>query len=125
MAKSNGITLAGNAIKWKLLLWALPRLVDIPPAERSEVLERAREKEFDSIEKIGVLAGVVFVTYLLRFEPTQVTAFSLPALYFVQFVAAVPLLLLVVGPFYLRCTLRGLDEEIDRRRVAGRSEPRR
>lgn len=124
MPKSNGIRFLGDSIRQALLLRALPRLGELPPAERDAALARARETRFDLIEWIGVLAGVVFVTWLLRFDQHQIAAFSLPVLYFAQFVTAVPLLLLVVGPFYWRCTLRGLDEEIDRRRKADPSRKR-
>jgi len=124
MPKSNGIRFLGDSFKQALLLRALPRLGELPPVERDAALARARETSFDLIEWIGVLAGVVFVTWLLRFDQQQIAAFSLPVLYFAQFVTAAPLLLLVVGPFYWRCTLRGLDEEIERRRQADPSRKR-
>lgn len=124
MPKSNGIRFLGDSVKQALLLRALPRLGELPPAERDAALARARETPFDLMEWTGVLAGVVFVTWLLRFEPAQAANFPLPLLYLVQFVTAAPLLLLVVGPFYWRCSLRGLDEEIERRRQADLSRKR-
>jgi len=125
MPKAGDAHFFGAAFKRALLVRVLPRITEFPQGDRDEVLSRARETRFDIIEWVGVLAGVALVTWLLRFGAGQAATFSLPILYFVQFVAAAPLLLLVVGPFYLRCTLRGLDEEIERRRIAGRSEPRR
>jgi hypothetical protein len=124
MPKSNGIRFLGDSFRQGLLLRALPRLGEFSPGERDAALARARETRFDLIEWIGVLAGVMFVTWLLRFEQHQIAAFSLPVLYFAQFVTAAPLLLLVVGPFYWRCTLRGLDEEVERRRQADSSRKR-
>lgn len=124
MPKSNGIPLLGESFRQALLIRALPPLGEFPSAERDEVLARARETPFDLIEWIGVLAGVVFVTWLLRFEAAQVSAYPLPILYLAQFVTAAPLLLLLVGPFYWRCTLRGLEEEIGRRRQTDPSRKR-
>ena len=69
------------------------------------------------IEKILTLAGLAFTTYLLRFGANDV-AVSLPVRYFAQFLVAVPLLIIFVGPFYLRCLRRGLDKEIERRQLA-------
>jgi len=121
MPDRNGIAMAGHAIRRTLLLWALPRLDQFEAAEWEDVQRRASETDFDFFEWGGVLAGVVFVTYLMRFSPDQATL-PLPLLYVIQFVAAVPLLLLAVGPFYLRNMRRGLDQEIERRRACEQTQ---
>lgn len=115
MPSSGGIAMVGHAIRRTLLLWALPRLEEFDAGEWEELQNRARAADFDRVEWAGVLAGVVFVTWLLRLTPEQ-AVLPLPLLYFVQFVTAVPLLMLVAGPFYLRNMRRGLDREIERRR---------
>jgi len=125
MSRTNAISLLGATIKRVLLLLALPRIVEFPPAEWRETLKRARVTNFDMIEKSGILAGVVFVTYLLRPDVAQTTEISLTIQYLSQFLAALPLLFLFAGPFYLRRLRRGLDHEIERRRVAGQFEPLR
>jgi len=125
MPDSNGSPFFGSGIRQALLIRLLPRLGAFPPDERDEMLARAGETRFDLIEWIGVLGGVMVVTWLLRFEAVPAAAAPLPILYFVQFVTAAPLLVLVVGPFYLRCTLRGLDLEIERRRQARSADSRR
>lgn len=121
MPESNRMQLFRSSLKQALLIRALPRLAELPPGERDTALAHARETRFDPKEWIGVLAGVVFVTWLLRFEQRQIATFSLPLPYFAQFAVAAPLLVLIVGPFYWRCMLRGLDEEIERRRLANPS----
>lgn len=125
MPRSNGSPFFTGGIRQAVLLRVLPRLGEFPETERREVLARAGETRFDLIEWIGVLGGVMFVTWLLRFDPAQAASLPLPLLYLAQFIAAAPLLLLVVGPFYLRCTLRGLDLEVERRRRAQSSGIRR
>ena len=125
MANPNAIYLLGNAIKRTLLTWALPRIAELQPGEWDEALKRARDTNFDTTERIGMLAGIVVVTYLLGFDANQAAAPSLPVGYFIQFLAAVPLLVLIVGPFYLRRTRRGLDQEIERRHGPAQSDPQR
>ncbi len=101
------------------LLWAYPALRKLPYAEWDEVLKQAKKTEFDMIERIWTLAGLAAVTYLLRLEPDQAADLSLPMLYLSQFVVAVPLVILIVGPAYLRCLRRGLDGVIEHRHLAG------
>lgn len=99
----------GAALKRGLLLWAFPRLAELPTGEWEQALARARDAEFDTLERVALVAGVAFVAYLLRFDAEQALAISLPLRYLIQFVAAVPLLVLAVGPVHLRRARRGLD----------------
>jgi len=117
--------MGGKDLKKIALLCAYPALGKLPHAEWDQALKQARETSFDMIEWIGVLAGIAFVTYLLRVDADHAAALALPVRYFAEFLAAVPLLVLVVGPFYLRRTRRGLDQAIERRRGPGPSDPQR
>lgn len=108
--------------KTRALLWAYPQLRRIPRDEWNALLDKAREEDFDLVEWVGIVAGVGLVAYLLRPDADYASAFPLPAWYVVQFVAAVPLLALLVGRFYLRRTRRGLEREIERRRDPRRSD---
>jgi hypothetical protein len=105
---------SGKGLRTTTLLFAYPALRQLPRSDWDGALQRARETDFDVFEWAGMLAGITFVTYLLRFEADQAAALALPARYVIQFLAAVPLLALVVGPFYLRRTRRGLDQDIER-----------
>lgn len=109
MIHSNALQLFGKALKRNALTWALPQLVHLPPGDWDEALREARQTNFDAVERIGVVAGVALSTWLLRSDAAD---FALPIRFVAQFVAAVPLLILVVGPFYLRCLRRGLDHVI-------------
>jgi hypothetical protein len=104
-------------------LIAYPALRKLPQMEWDDALARARELGFDTMEWMGIIAGIVFATYLLRFDADQAAALTLPVRYFIQFLCAVPLLALVVGPFYLRRTRRGLDQELERRHSHGPTDP--
>ena len=123
--RTKSITEDDKSLKRMAFLWAYPVLRKLPPSEWDEVLKQAKKVEFDMIERIRILAGIALVTYLLRFDASQVVALSLPVRYLAQFLAAVPLLILIVGPVYLRCMRRGLDHEIERRHSAGQFDPLR
>lgn len=118
MTDSNVLLLFSKALKRSALSWAMPHLVKLPPADWPQAVQQARETDFDAVERIGVLAAIALTTYLLRFDVNE-TELSLPIRFVAQFVAAVPLLVLLVGPFYLRCLRRGLDHFIERRHSAG------
>lgn len=101
-----------GALKRGVLSWLLPRIIELPPKDWDSAAKQARNIEFDWIETVWLIGGVAFVTYLLRFDAEQATSISLPLRYLAQFVAAVPLLLIIVGPAYLRRARRGLDTAI-------------
>lgn len=109
------ISKGGKDLGTIALLTAYPALRQLPGPEWDGALARAREACFDTMEWMRILAGAGLTTYLLRFDVDQVAAFSLPTRYLVQFVGAVSLLALLVGPFCLRRTRRGLVLEINRR----------
>lgn len=110
---------------WRsLAVLALPRLDELPAAERDEAAERAREIDFDAWERMGMIAGVAVTAYLLRFDLPAVGTVTPTLRYLLQFIAAVPMLTLLVGPFYLRRARRGLDQIIASRKLAHAKEAR-
>jgi hypothetical protein len=117
--------MGGKGLSTLTLLFAYPALRQLPRPEWDDALTQAREVSFDTVEWTGIVAGVAFATYLLRFDADQVAAVSLPVRYFFQFLAAAPLLALIIGPLYLRRTRRGLDQAIERRRGPGPIHPTR
>ena len=94
-------------VQW-LLAHVFPRLRDWPVRQWPEMLAKARSIEFDRFEQIGTLGGVLLVTALL--QPATSTEASVIAAYLIQFLLALPLLLLLLGLFYLRRIRRGLEE---------------
>jgi hypothetical protein len=94
-------------VQW-LLAHVFPRLRDWPVRQWPEMLAKARSIEFDRFEQIGTLAGVLLVTALL--QPATSTETSVLVAYLLQLLVALPLLLLILGPFFLRRIRRGLEE---------------
>ena len=103
----------GKKIGRLLRLLAYPQLRELPPDQWDGVLNRARNTEFDAIEWAGIVAGVAFAAFALRSGAGEPE--SLFTLYLGQFVLALPLLSVLVGPFFLRRTRRGLDLELAQR----------
>lgn len=95
------------------LTWALPRIVELPPACWNQAIRNSRSIDFDTVEQVGLIVGVAFVAYLLRVETATEGLLTLPMVYLVQFIQALPLLILLVGPVYLRRARRGMDLEIE------------
>jgi hypothetical protein len=97
---------------WPVLL---PELQAFPPPERDVALRLARGAELDMLELLAMAGGLVLVTALTRYgteNAALVSRFWMAAL---NFVVAVPLLAVVLGPFHLRRIRRGLREQLDRR----------
>ena len=104
-------------VQRRLLLWALPRLAELHPGDCRSALQRAREIDFEAFERAGVLLSLAVAAYLLRFNGEEGVLLPLSVRYLVQFMAAIPLLALLAGGFYLRSMRRGLSSEIDCRGV--------
>lgn len=93
------------------------QLVDWPT-----LLDDARRLEFDMLERIGMVSGLVLVTWLLR--PLSAGDAPLIVKYVIQFLLALPLLLILVGPFLIRRTRRGLDRMLEKRDSKTTMHPR-
>lgn len=99
-------------LQW-LLAQVFPQLRLWPVREWPALLAQVSGLEFDRFERLGMIAGVVLVTWLLQSAAQVEVA---PGMVFLtQLLFSLPLLLLVVGPFFLRRTRRGLDQAIRQR----------
>ena len=91
----------------RVLVSLSPRLRAWPVRDWPGVLEKARAVEADTIERVLVIASLLLVTWLLR-PPTGLDV-PQPLLFLAQMALAVPALLVLTGPFYLRRIRRGLQ----------------
>jgi hypothetical protein len=92
---------------WLRLLY--PGLDRVPPNHRARVLHAARATELDTTERIGIAGAVGVTAYLL--QSTTGAAHGLFAVSLTQFVLAWPLLAILVTPWLVRRTRRGLQHE--------------
>jgi len=106
---------AGLKLDRLALTWLYPRLREVPPEAWASTLGKARDTEFDTLEWMGIVAGVAFVAWALGRGPVALTSEAAFVMHLLRFVLAFPLLAGVVGPFYLRRTRRGLDRELARK----------
>jgi len=113
MARNLFVTMDASRLGRHLRLLAYPRLRELPSAQWPEILGQARAAAFDLTERVAIVAGIALTTYLLQSlgDDTE----GLLAHYLTQFVLALPLLSILVGPLLLRRTRRGLDLEMARR----------
>lgn len=98
-------------LAWKEILY--PELRSFPLKEREEAVRRAADTPLDAMELIGMAAGMVVVTAITSYGGLDLDGdqrFSAAA---VNFLLAIPLLLLALGPFHVRRLRRGLRAEID------------
>lgn len=100
-----------------VLLFLCPKLYLWPVTKWPEVISRAWQITFDWRERLGMLLGLVWVTWLLR-PWASLQGQSLFLLYGARAVIAVLLLLVCIGPFFLRKMGRGLDREYQRAMLA-------
>lgn len=94
-------------LQW-LLVQLFPRLREWPVREWPMLLSKARQIEFDRLEQIATLAGVILVTWQIK----PVTSLDPSVLlgYLAQFAYLAPILLLALGPFFVRRIRRGVNE---------------
>ena len=92
-----------------------PQLKAFPEPDRWGALRNARETPFDVVELVGMAFGLVVSVLLTRYGIEEWDVFARAALALANFLVALPLLALLVGPFLVRRTRRGLDLEIARR----------
>lgn len=116
---TESLILRSPYLQW-LLAQLFPRLREWPVQEWPGVLAKARQVEFDRVEQIATLAGVILVAWQVK--PASSVGASALFAYLLQFALLAPLLLLVLGPFFVRRIRRGLDEAA-RDRAASTPEP--
>lgn len=97
-----------------IMFRAIPRLKELPPTKQDAVIKSIDSTSFDAVEKIWIIVGVAFVAYILRVYSIQGAATTVPVFYLMQFLEAIPLLFVIVGPVYLRRARRVIDLEIER-----------
>jgi hypothetical protein len=91
-----------------------PDLGAVAPHHRERVLKEAKEEPFDLIEWIGILLGLVLAVAATRYGAAELGIVERTFALIVNFAIAIPLLAVLVGPFLVRRTRRGLRRYLDR-----------
>lgn len=90
-----------------------PELSSIAPHHRGAALRHAREEPFDLVEWGGILFGIVVATAATRYGSAGLGVVERLSMLTLNFAVAVPLLILLVGPFLVRRTRRGLTRQLN------------
>ena len=95
-----------------VMLWLYPRLREIPPERWESMLAKARSSDFNTAELVATIGGVGLVAWLLGIGFPETASQASFIAHLLQFILALPLLAVIVGPIYLRRTRRGLEREL-------------
>ena len=86
----------------------LPELRQIAPHRRESAMQRAGEEPIEFIEWVGILLGLVLAVSMTRYGTSSLEVNTRLGLAAANFLLAVPLLTVLVGPFLIRRRRRGL-----------------
>ena len=100
------IAMATSISPWKLLLY--PELRKFEPGAQESALRKASDGSFDWIELVGLALALLVTVLLTRYAGTGMGLADRFGAAILNFIVAIPLLLVLAGPFYVRRTRRGL-----------------
>ena len=101
---------------WEYLLY--PELRQFEPGRQAGALKAAAETGFDAIEYVGLAAALAATVLLTRYSAVDMGLADRFGAAIVNFIVAIPLLLVLAGPFYIRRTRRGLRTQLKDERTA-------
>ncbi len=91
-------------------------LADCAPARRDEALRAARDEPLDLVELCGIGLALVLVVLVTGAGGHEATAMDRLTAAVVDFAVALPLLVVLAGPFHVRRVRRGLRSRPGRSR---------
>jgi hypothetical protein len=78
--------------------------------ERARLLQKASAEPFDIVEWLAILLGLVLVASFTRYNAAGFSLVDRFAVALANFLIAIPLLVVTVGPFLVRRTRRDLQK---------------
>lgn len=95
---------------WEYLLY--PELRQFEPGRQAGALKAAAASGFDAIETIGLALALAATLLLTRYSGATMGLADRFGAAIANFIVAIPLLLVLAGPFYVRRTRRGLRAQL-------------
>ncbi|MBI4274148.1 MAG: hypothetical protein HY659_05575 [Rhizobiales bacterium] len=80
--------------------------------QRERLLRKASETPLDFIEWAGILVGLIIVVSVTRYSVAELGLIDRLAVALANFLVAIPLLVITVGPFLVRRKRRGLQSQL-------------
>lgn len=103
-------------ITWRQIEMLLyPELKSIAPHHQKHALKQAKEEPFELLEWAGTLVGIVIAVGVTRYSAAGFGVHERLVAALANFAIAVPLITILVGPFLVRRTRRGLQRYLDGR----------
>ncbi|MBX9592419.1 MAG: hypothetical protein K2X43_24290 [Hyphomonadaceae bacterium] len=87
-----------------------PELRAYDRKDRARLLQEASKEPFDFLEWAGMLGALVLVVSVTRYGVAGFSLVDRFAVMVANFLVAIPLLVVTVGPFLVRRTRRGLQK---------------
>ena len=103
---------------WKYLLY--PELRKFEPVRQADALRQAADSSLDFIELVGVAFAMVVTLLVTRYSTAGMGVADRFGAAIVNFVVAIPLLLLLAGPFHVRRVRRSLAVQLSKARESER-----
>lgn len=101
---------------WEYLLF--PELRQFEPRRQAGALKAAADTGFDAIEYVGLAVALAATVLLTRYSAADMGLADRFGAAIANFIVAIPLLLVLAGPFYIRRTRRGLRAQLKREGTA-------
>lgn len=92
----------------RLFEFVYPELLEVPPQDRRKLLAQARDGENDAIEWLGLAFAIIATVLLTRYSVADLSWANRVTAVLTNFLVAIPLLLVMAGPFAIRRTKRHL-----------------
>ncbi len=102
--------MATTVSAWNKLLY--PELRKFAPDSQARALRAAAEARFDAIELLGLIIALAVTVLVTRYSGAGMGLAERFGAAVSNFVIAIPLLLILAGPFYVRRTRRGLRKQL-------------
>lgn len=93
-----------------LTIWLFPELRNYSEADRQRLLAKAREGDFDLMERAGLAGALILTVIATRYSSVELTISGRFTAILANAIVALPILFVLGGPFYLRRTRRHLQQ---------------
>lgn len=93
--------------------WLYPELRKFDPADHGRALQKAKDANFDWIEILGMTLAVAFTVFLTRYSAAGFGLLERVGTAVANLAVAIPLLMVLAGPFYVRRVRRGLRAQLN------------
>jgi hypothetical protein len=102
----------GNVPKrWEY--WLYPELQKFEPPDRDPALRQAKDAKLDGFEIMGITLAVALTVALTRYSAAGFALIERVGAALANLIIAIPVLMVLAGPFYVRRVRRGLRAQLN------------